>query len=233
MSTKRVGSNLSKDKRGSDFNTRRYAENFPAIERTTDRFNVDQPFEMEYYLSDHSHTVSLDLFIRENPPYPKITPPEYLMFCVTNCPWFLSEGQWSGNIFGGGLPGPGWWPGYFDKFNYNVGGFAMANPGVAVPLDGYYKIRMFCAVAGVTNWGPGWWAGQITAGGAVLASKAYYEPAGLKYIGEPIDITTVAYLSAGTVVTIWQSAYNIAYYTAYNFCTWWGGHSLTIELIGV
>lgn len=236
MKNKDLANRLASDKRGSAYNIRRYAENFPLVERGVDRFNDQQPFKMDFDLSDHPHTVSLDIFIRENPIYPQIEPPEQIIRCVTNCPWFLQGGDWSGNIFGGGLPGPGFWAAYYDKFNINIGGFQLnwSGGGVIVPISGYYQINAFANVAGVSNWGPAYYVGEIRAGGgSVLASKTYYQPYGLQWTPTPMNITTVAYLPAGTVVGLWMAQDNFAYFTAYNFCGWWGGRSLAIDLIGV
>lgn len=230
-----TGKNMGTKKRESDFNTRRYAENFPLIVRGQDRFSDEQKFEMEYELSDHPHTVELDLFIRENPEI-KILPTEWLIMCQTNCPWYLEEGTWYGNIFGGGLPTAGaYYAAFYDKFNINVGGWEhnRQSGGVIVPLDGYYLIRMYAPLAGVTNWGPGWASAQIRAGGAVLATQNLYEPSGPRYFGKTVDFTTTAYLTAGTTVGGWMAAWNIAYFTAYNFCTFWGGTSLELQLVGV
>lgn len=227
---------VRKDRKEAAENIRRAAENFPLVERATDRFSKDESFKMEYYLSNHSHTVELDLFIRENPPYPKIEPPETLITCITNCPWYYDEnGIWYGTIFGCGLPSEHtWWPATYDGFKVNIGGFQLGGKdnGIIVPLDGYYKIRMYAPIAGVSNWGPASYYSAIRSNGVTLAEKSYYQPNGLQWAPSPTDITTVAYLTAGANVGAWMMHDNFYGFTAYEFCNWWGGNSLFVELVG-
>lgn len=61
---KEVGRTIQKNKKTTELNTRRVSTNLPLIERKLDAIAGDQPYYMEFPVSDKDHIITLNLLIR-------------------------------------------------------------------------------------------------------------------------------------------------------------------------
>lgn len=136
---KQVGKQLRGNKKETETNSRRIAENFPLIERKVDHLVYNYPYEMDFNLSDHPHSVKLNLFVR---------PPENCFQCQIG----PSAVGIDCSVGGGTAIGDGnAHPIIYTGFNYNHGGFDLDPAGgVIVPQDGVYNIQLQGFVVGLT-----------------------------------------------------------------------------------
>lgn len=139
-SLNQMGKGLRKTSKTSEHSTRRVAENFPYLERKADQVIFDKPFKMEFNLTDHPHSVFLNLYLR---------PPSSCFRCnILYASPTILQCVTTGGGFGtdDGLPHPG----VYSGFSTNIGGFTMDADGIIVPKDGLYTIEFIANVAGVT-----------------------------------------------------------------------------------
>lgn len=134
----------------NSLNTRREAENYPMIEAKVDEIVFDKPYKMEFNLSDHPHSVKLNMYIR---------PPVNCFKCQTGDMITHYEA-----IAGGGVFGPGDGEEHLTTYTFftkNDGGFELGTTSsIIVPRSGVYIFRFVTGTTGVTT----------SVGAAVIAS---------------------------------------------------------------
>lgn len=231
-----VGKRLKKTDQTAGLNERRIAENFPQIERVNDRMNPNQPYNHYFQLSDHPHKVSINLYFNEpeKPCHPE--PLDVVAIAVGDCPAFPASS-------GHGATGPAIYPngGYFNQ----IGGFVNQNqavypdndyssPGISVPVSGYYEISFVNGLAGVSTGGSSGATAYIVVNGGIIIQQFYLNanPTGLAFFSPPINLTTVAYLSAGDIVYGMLTGTGIEFWTPSDICGLFGGSPTTITLVG-
>lgn len=138
----------------SALNTRRIAENFPLVERKADIIVYDNPFDMEFYLSDHPHTASMTI---------QIKPPQNCFQCNQGAvvPGGIGSSQCTAYATGGTPSDGNAYPLMYTSFSGASNGF-MLDPtgGIMVPRDGVYNVHFTTSTQGVVT----------TEGAAVVAS---------------------------------------------------------------
>lgn len=161
-SMKQFGKSYRKQTRDSEYNTRRFAENFPNLERKVDVIDYEYPFDMEFYLSDHPHTVSLNL---------QFKPPEMFRCSQAIPPTSSSQASCEATgytydyeattfsyTYTGGVITQTYvdtgdaTPVIYTEFISNIGGFEF-NPygGIIVPQTGYYNVNFKTGSAFLTT----------------------------------------------------------------------------------
>lgn len=217
---KQLGKYLRKKQDETKQNTRRVSENFPLVERKIDDVVYNRSFEMSFPLSDHPHTVSLDLHFKSpencfqcNPGYAE--PGDY--HCVATCPSF---GPADGNAY----------PGIYDTLEQNVGGFQIEpTGGIIVPKDGYYTIRFLNDVAGVPIASAAAIIASTRHNGIVISQATYLATAFIT-----VDLFGLCILCRkGDVLGGWLAAGGIAFYTPSDFCGLFGTSKTYITLVGL
>lgn len=137
--------------RNSDYNTRRYAENFPYIERKVDIVDYQYPFYFEFKLSDHPHTVYLDLQIKEPEAFrcAQAIPNTSEYSCVaTDYSYnysidYMFTYTYIGGVFTQVSVNVGdARPVIYGSFTSNIGGWELNETGgIIVPKEGYYNVK--------------------------------------------------------------------------------------------
>jgi hypothetical protein len=223
---------IRKKSQESNINSKRMAENFPFVERKNDDIVFDSSFQMEYFLSDHPHSVHLNLYIKppqscfQCNPAPGVTSLPSVQ-CVATCPSF---GPADGLAY----------PGIYDTFTVNTGGFQISpTGGIIIPQDGYYNIRFLNDIGGVTV---SHVAGVIasTRHNGIIKSQVTYTVGNgrisppLSGLGVSVDIFGLCIAArAGDVIGGWLAAGGVAFYTPSNFCGLFGTSKTYIQLVGL
>jgi hypothetical protein len=203
QAAKKLKSNHSENEQ----NTRRIAENYPMIEAKNDQLIFDKGFKMEFSLSDHPHSVKLNITFK---------PPVNCFKCnqgaavnevaaTVTTPTTLIQ---DGNQHEVG----------FTAFTHNVGGFELDSFGsLIVPISGVYNFNYSNGIAGVTTSSAAAVIASIRIREAIVVQKAWTVanqgwtvPAS---IGVGVNIWALCMpLEAGTAVSAWQGAGGIAFY---------------------
>lgn len=139
---KQVGKQIKKIREDTATNSHRYKENFPQIERKVDEIAFDNPYKLDFNLSDHPHTVTLNF---------RVKPPTTCFRCntVTSGHPGDIEGNWSGGTFPSlsDVATPAQW----STEGTNDGGFTKVTDGIVVPQDGVYNVTVPFSSSGVTT----------------------------------------------------------------------------------
>lgn len=179
------GKDYRKVSRNSEYNTRRFQENFPNIEQKVDIVDFEYPFDLEFRLSDHPHSVYLDL---------RVLPPEMFRcnqaipprtadktYCTaTNYSYDTSTDYvFSYTYLGGTITQVSTNTGdaravIYGSFTQKVGDFSL-NPygGVVVPKSGYYIVSFQIAAAFIVMDPLAAWILSVRKNGVIINQVIY------------------------------------------------------------
>lgn len=221
-----LGKILRNNIKESSLNKRRISENFPQIERVTDKMSPNQSFLHDFRTSKHPHTAFMDLIVSEPNKDCQPQPIDVVASAEGDCPSF------PGSDGAGGI-GYAVYP--LDRF-VQVGGFTDLYPssGMVVPVSGYYSIRFTNGPAGVRVGNPCYVLAGIAVNGGSVAQQIYdLSGVGLAFVGPSINVYAPAvFLAAGDVVAGYMQAVNIAFWTPSDICGFTGGQGTIVTLVG-
>ena len=219
---KQVGKGLKKTANESADNTRRVAENFPYVERKNDEVIYNKPYKMTFNMSNHPHSVRLNLYIKAASSCFKCNtnftgPPSTLSASYTNAT-FPSLGETAT-------------PAEWQNTVTNVGGFALSTEGITVPQDGIYTAHFIADAGGVTIAADtAAVIGTIRHNGVILSQSLFtvakgnlgagYTSAGISLYGLCVPSR------AGDVINGWVAGTGIAFFNV-------SGTSLAINRVGL
>lgn len=124
---KKLGSNAESDA----LNQRRVFRNFPQIERKNDIIVYNEPYKMEFVLSDHPHSVRLNVYLK---------PPDGCFKCNQGpaVGFEAATAYYTGGFAQDGNSHPA----IYTSFSSNIGGYTLDPAGgIIVPRAGIYNVQ--------------------------------------------------------------------------------------------
>lgn len=220
---KSVSRTLRRGREKANYQVTRATENFPLLERTVDSVSPAIKYETHFKTTDPKETAKLSINFGELEPC-DIEQIDLYASATGDCPQFGPSGDGEG-----AYP-----PSRFTQ----VGGFILnyPAPGISVPFDGYYEIHAQNTPAGVSVDGGASETMEIVVNSGAVASQTYTVGYGinppLAFVATPFNLYAVVYLAAGDTVTITLAHSGIEFWTPSDLCGLFGGHALTITLVG-
>lgn len=221
---RQAGKQIRKIMEESKQNARRVSRNFPQIERKVDAVIFDTPYKMEFALSDHPHSVKLNLYI---------SPPASCFKCniAYSSPETLQAVATS-PLFGPGDGNP--YPGVYTGLSSNVPGipdFEIGPQGILVPQDGVYTIQFVGGTAGVTVATNSTIVASVRHNGIIKAQQVFTIangklPVAPAFFGANVNLYGLCIEArAGDSMESWMIGSGIAFYNPTG--------TLTIRLVGL
>lgn len=198
---KQLNKSLRKDRKETELNTRRIQANLPSVERKLDVLAGEQGYHLEFPLSDHNHSVTLDLRIRpdnccECEPGAQTVKRDVIAYQSPGFP----EPLWDQSRFGSVPTGPvptgemqqgiyvpilaqtgttfnfgyraGIWAPLYQEYPYIAGYEINPSGGLIIPVDGMYAV-MFRQTIGITTNADTYLVTAILQNGEVVSQKTY------------------------------------------------------------
>jgi hypothetical protein len=193
---KQIGKSLRKDRAQTELNTRRIQANYPLVERKLDNLAGDDSYRLEFPVSGHDHTVSLNLRLRPDnccdcEPGAQTVKRDAIGYMSTNFPdpnWYTTNfgsvptGEMqqaiyipilvqTGTTFNFGYRAGIWAP-LYQEYPYFGGYEIVPEGGIMVPVDGMYAV-MFRQEIGIYTDRDSYLVTAILQNGESISQKTY------------------------------------------------------------
>lgn len=178
---RQFGRSYHKYAQNSGYNTRRVSENFPFLERKVDIIDYEYPFQMEFKLSDHSHTVTLNLSVKPPEMFrcAQAIPRSDYSCVATGYSYNYESSSWSNTYLEGvitviTIESGDARPVIYSSFSSNIGDWELyPDGGVVVPKAGYYNVNFTTGSAYVAQYDASAAIASVRRNG-IIASQVIY-----------------------------------------------------------